>query len=144
LYYLPREGVRELHLGLARSLTFMPYSWIVWSMSRGTRIALSLMVSVLVLAGIFAGVRLWNVHQQTSDWVLSPKEVPSRVQFADREYNCGPNPQPAEHDVSALTSQGRTAGGGEIFAQEPSAEARVFIVVQTGKGAFGCGLMGGP
>lgn len=113
-------------------------------MSRATRIALSLIVSVLVLAGILAGVRLWSVHQQTSDWVLSPKEVPSKVQFADREYDCGPDPQSAEHGVSALTSQGRTAGGGEIFAQQPSAQARSFIVVQTGKGAFGCGLIGGP
>jgi hypothetical protein len=102
------------------------------------------MVSVLVLAGVVAGVRLWSVHQQTSDWVLSPKEVPSKVQFAGREYDCGPDPKPAVHDIAALTSQGRTVGGGEIFAQRPSAEARVFIVVRTGKGAFGCGLMGGP
>jgi hypothetical protein len=113
-------------------------------MSRGTQIALTLIVSVLVLAGVLAGVRLWSVHQQTSDWVLSPKEVPSRVQFADREYNCGPDPRPTDHDLSALTSQGTTAGGGAIFAQQPSAEARVFIVVRTDKGAFGCGLMGGP
>jgi hypothetical protein len=66
------------------------------------------------------------------------------VQFAGREYNCGPDPQPVVDDLSTLTSQGRTAGGGEIFAQEPPAEARVFIVVKTGQGAFGCDLMGGP
>lgn len=113
-------------------------------MSRGTRNALSLTVSVLVLAGVIAGVRLWSVHQQTLDWVLSPKEVPSKVQFADREYDCGPDPRPADRDLSALTSQGKTAGGGDILAQPPSAEARVFIVVRTDKGAFGCGLMGGP
>jgi hypothetical protein len=113
-------------------------------MSRGTRIALSLLVSGLVIAGVVTGVRLWSVHQQTSDWVLSPKEVSSKVQFAGREYNCGPDPRPAEHDTKELTSQARTAGGAEIFAQPPSTEARVFIVVQTSEKAFGCGLMGGP
>jgi hypothetical protein len=113
-------------------------------MSLGKAIALSLIFSSLVLAGVLAGVRLWNVHQQTSDWVLSPKEVPSKVQFADREYNCGPDAKPAEHDMTGLTSQGRTAGGAEIFAQSPSAEARVFIIVRTDQGTFGCDLMGGP
>src|SRR5881392_901802 len=105
-------------------------------MSRGTRIALSLIVSALVLAGVLAGVRLWNVHQQTSDWVLSPKAVPSKVQFSGREYNCGPDPKPAEHATTDLTSQGRTAGGAEIYAQPRSAETRVFIVVQTDQGTF--------
>lgn len=113
-------------------------------MSRGMRIAFSLVLSALVLAGVLVGTRLWNVHQQTSDWVLSPKEVPSKVQFAGREYNCGPDPRATKRDVSALTSQGRTAGGGEILAQQPSAEAKVFIVVRTSEGAFGCDLMGGP
>ena len=63
-----------------------------------------------LLAGVLASVRLWSVHQQTSDWVLSPNAVPSKVQFADREYNCGPDPRPADHELSALTSQGKTAG----------------------------------
>ena len=105
---------------------------------------MSVIVSALVLAGVLAGVRLWSVHQQTSDWVLSPKEVPSKVQFAGREYDCGPVPKPAEHDTTDLTSQDKTAGGAEIFAQPPFTEARVFIVVRVGESAFGCGLMGGP
>jgi hypothetical protein len=113
-------------------------------MSRGKPIALSLICASLVLAGVFAGVRLWNVHQQTSDWVFSPKEVPSKVQFADREYNCGPDAKPGEHDMTGLTSQGTTAGGAEIFSQPPSSEARVFIIVRTDQGTFGCDLMGGP
>ncbi|MDI2036599.1 hypothetical protein [Paenarthrobacter nitroguajacolicus] len=113
-------------------------------MSRGTRITLLLLVTGAAVAGTLAGVRLWNVHQQTSDWVWSPKEIPSKVQFAGREYNCGPDPSPTKQDVSALTPQGRTAGGGEILAKEPSTQARVFIVVRTRDGAFGCGLMGGP
>jgi CRISPR/Cas system-associated protein Csm6 len=49
-------------------------------MSRGTQIALSLILCALVLGGVLAGARLWNVHQATSDWVLLPKEVPSKVQ----------------------------------------------------------------
>jgi hypothetical protein len=113
-------------------------------MSRGTQIALSLILSALMLAVVLAGVRLWNVHQLTSDWVLSSKEVPSKVRFAGREYNCGPDPVPADHDTAGLTAQGRTVGGAEILAQPPSAEARVFIVVRTEGNAFGCGLMGGP
>ena len=27
------------------------------------------------------GVRLWEVHLSTSDWTLTPKEVPSKVQY---------------------------------------------------------------
>lgn len=113
-------------------------------MSRGTRITLTLIVSTLVLVSVVAGVRLWGVHQQTSDWVLWPEEVPSKVQFADREYNCGPDAKPREHDMTGLSAQGRTVGGAEVFAQPPSDDAGVFIVVRTDQGAAGCGLMGGP
>jgi hypothetical protein len=47
---------------------------------------------------------------------LSPKEIPSKVQFAGREYNCGPDPRPADHDTAGLTEQGRTVGWAEILA----------------------------
>ncbi|UZX05644.1 hypothetical protein F8G81_20985 [Arthrobacter sp. CDRTa11] len=114
-------------------------------MTRGKKsIVLLLVVSALVVAGILAGVRLWHVHLQTSDWTLWPREVPSKVQFADREYNCGPDAKPAQRDLSELTPQGRTAGGAEIYAQPPRAEARVYIVVRTSEGTFPCPLMGGP
>jgi hypothetical protein len=146
-----RERVSQLNRGWNRrqrwlipSLIYTVHSWIVCSMSRGKAITLSLTCASLVIAGVVAAVRLWNVHQQTSDWVLSPKEVPSNAQFADREYNCGPDAKPSEHDMTGLTSQGRTAGGAEIFAQPPSSSARVFIIVRTDQGAFGCDLMGGP
>ncbi|MFK0003622.1 hypothetical protein [Paenarthrobacter sp. NPDC090522] len=111
---------------------------------RRTRVALVVIVAVVLLVGAFAAIRLWSVHQETSDWVFAPKEVPSKVQFAGREYNCGPDPRPTKYDIGLLSLQGLTARGGVIFAQEPSSSARVFIVVRTSEGAFGCDLMGGP
>ncbi|MDQ0769935.1 hypothetical protein QF031_002684 [Pseudarthrobacter defluvii] len=110
----------------------------------GSRSTVSLIVAVLVLAGLLVVWRLWSIHQQTSDWVLWPNEVPSKVQFAGREYNCGPTPEPPHQDVTRLTVQGVTAGGAQILAEAPSNEARVFIVVKTAERTVACGLLGGP
>ncbi|GGH89672.1 hypothetical protein ACFFGR_11790 [Arthrobacter liuii] len=101
-------------------------------------------MAAIALAGVLAAWRLWSIHQQTSDWVLWPKAIPSKVQFAGREYNCGPTPQPAQRDVIGMTMQGKTAGGAEILAEPSSGEARVFIIVKTADRTVGCGLLGGP
>lgn len=113
-------------------------------MSPGPRLTLLALLAATVLAGLLVLGRLWWVHQQTSDWVLWPKEIPSRVQFAGRDYNCGPTPATARHEVSGMTRQGTTAGGAEILAEPPLGEAKVFILVRTAEGTFGCGLLGGP
>ncbi len=42
-------------------------------------------VAALLGAAGAAGLRLWNVHAQTSDWVWTAKEVPSKMQFAGHE-----------------------------------------------------------
>lgn len=103
-----------------------------------------MLAGAVVLAGLLVGVRLWMLHEKTSDWTLWPDEVPSKVQFAGREYNCGPAPAAVAHDVRGLTVQAATLGGAEILAEAPSHEARVFIAVRTAEGTFGCSLMGGP
>jgi hypothetical protein len=125
-------------------LTINWLSWIVCTMNLGARLTAWSLVAVTVLAGLLVLGQLWSVHQQTSDWALWPKEIPSRVQFAGRDYDCGPTPVIAHHDLSGMTRQGTTAGGAEILAEPPSGEARVFILVRTAKGTFGCGLLGGP
>lgn len=113
-------------------------------MGGGLRHGLVLGSAFLALAGCVLTGRLWGIHEQTSDWVLWPREVPSKVQFAGREYNCGPDPEPARTDVSLLTVQGKTVGGAEILAAPSSDEARVFIVVRTAERNVACGLLGGP
>ncbi len=62
-------------------------------MGRTNRIGLALAALVVVLAMLSAGSRLVSVHQETSDWALWPRVVPSKVQFAGRDYNCGPDPR---------------------------------------------------
>lgn len=113
-------------------------------MDLGLRAVLASAGVIVALGGSFLGGRVWSIHQQTSDWVLWPKEVPSKVQFAGREYNCGPRPEPVRTDFSNLTAQGTTAGGAEILALASTDEDRVFIVVKAADGSVGCGLMGGP
>lgn len=63
-------------------------------MGRTNRIGLALACLVVLLALLSAGSRLISVHQETSDWALWPKAVPSKVQFAGRAYNCGPDARP--------------------------------------------------
>ena len=111
-------------------------------MSRNIRILLSLAVVAIALATTVIGVLLWTVHEQTSDWALWPREVPSRVQFAGRDYNCGPDSR--VDTLDRLTLQGRTAGGGDIYAQPATQSASVFIAVRTNGAVYGCNLLGAP
>ena len=111
-------------------------------MSRNIRILLSLSVVAIALAITIIGVRLWTVHEQTSDWALWPRDVPSRVQFAGRDYNCALDSR--VDTLDGLTLQGRTAGGGHIYAQPPTQSASVFIAVRTNGGVYRCNLLGGP
>ncbi|PYI64375.1 hypothetical protein CVV68_22085 [Arthrobacter livingstonensis] len=99
-------------------------------------------VAAMAVAATFIGVRLWTVHEQTSDWALWPREVPSKVQFAGRDYNCGPVGR--ADTLNGLIFQGRTAGGGDIYAQPRKSDARVFIAVRTNGGVYMCNLLGGP
>jgi hypothetical protein len=89
----------------------------VWAASAAACIALVVLVPV--------GVRLWDVHLLTSDWTLTPKEVPSKVQYGGREFNCGPDAKPNPgRTLDGLTVRGRTAGGADIYAGEPHPESR--------------------
>lgn len=92
------------------------------------------------------GLRLWQVHEQTWDWTLWPKEVPSKVQYAERDFHCGQNPAPRERSLEGLEVRGKTAGGADIYAAEPVAGSTVvtFIAIKTADGVFTCGLSGGP
>jgi len=111
-------------------------------MSRNIRILMTFVVAVMVVAAIAVGVRLWTVHEQTSDWALWPREVPSKVQFAGRDYNCGAVGR--GETLYDLTLQGHTAGGGDIYAQLPKPDASVFIAVRTNGGVYKCNLLGAP
>jgi hypothetical protein len=102
-------------------------------------------VLVIVLAPV--GIRLWEVHLLTSDWTLTPKEVPSKVQYDDREFNCGPDAKPRPgRTLDGLTVRGKTAGGADIYAADPPPGNSVVtaISIRTADAIFVCDLMGGP
>lgn len=114
-------------------------------MNRGKWSALVAACAALVAIVIVAG-RFLEVHQSTSDWALWPKEVPSKVQFSGRDFDCGSNPSPSTRSLGGLTLQGTTAGGAEIYAATPPPGWTVVtsILVKAHGGTFTCRLMGGP
>lgn len=102
---------------------------------------------VLLIVLVPIGIRLWTVYLQTSDWTLWPKEVPSKVQYDDREFNCGPDAKPRPgRTLDGLTIRGKTAGGADIYAAEPPPGESVVtsFSIRTAEGVFTCDLMGGP
>lgn len=112
-------------------------------MKRGIRIAFGAVIAIALIA---VAVQPWSVHQMTSDWTLWPKAVPSKVQFANRDNQCGPNPVPTTRSFDGLTKQGKTAGGADIYAPEPGTQSgtATWIVIMTGQATYTCDLMGGP
>lgn len=117
-----------------------------FDMKRGKRIAIWALCAALLFGIGAVGVRLWTVHQMTSDWTLWPKEVPSKVQFAGRDFNCGPNPAPSTRTLDGLRLRGKTAGGADIYTAE-SATGQITvtsILVKTDIATYSCGIMGGP
>lgn len=112
---------------------------------RLSRVA-SAAVAGLAVVLTLLGLRLWQVHEQTWDWTLWPREVPSKVQYAQREFNCEQNPATRERTLEGIEVRGKTAGGADIYADEPAAGLSVvtFIAVKTADGVFMCGLSGGP
>jgi hypothetical protein len=105
-----------------------------------------ILLGAVCVALVAAGVQLWNVHQMTSDWVFWPKAIPSKVQFAGRDYQCGPNPVPSTRSLDGLTRQGTTDGGADIFAADPGSRrgTATWIVAKTEDEASTCDLMGSP
>ena len=117
-----------------------------FDMKRGKRIAIWALCAVFLVGLGTVGVRLWTVHQMTSDWTLWPKEVPSKVQFAGRDFNCGPNPAPSTRTLDGLSLRGKTAGGADIYIVEPGPGQITVtsILVKTDIATYSCGVMGGP
>ena len=115
-------------------------------MKRGKWVAGGVLGAVIVDALVVVVFRVWDVHQMTSDWALWPKEVPSKVQFANRDYQCGTNPMPNTHNLDGVTKQGKTAGGADIYSAAPGTQSgtATWIVIKTGQATYTCDLMGGP
>ncbi len=115
-------------------------------MTWGKRIAIWALSAALLFGLGAVGVRLWIVHEMTSDWTVWPKEVPSKVQFAGRDFNCGPNPVPSTRTLDGLGLRGKTVGGADIYTAE-SATGQITvssILVKTDIATYSCGIMGGP
>jgi hypothetical protein len=117
-----------------------------FDMKRGKRIAIWALCAVLLFGLGTVGVRLWTVHEMTSDWTLWPKEVPSKVQFAGRDFNCGPNPAPSTRTLDGLSRRGTTAGGADIYTVESGMGQITVtsILVKTNIATYSCGIVGGP
>lgn len=110
-------------------------------------VAAAVVCIALLVALVPVGVRLYEVHQLAWDWTLTPKEVPSNVQYDDREFNCGQDARPRPgRTLDGLTVRGKTAGGGDIYAAEPPPGESVVtsVSIRTAEGVFTCDLMGGP
>lgn len=112
-------------------------------MKQAGTIGTLLLGAVLAVVLMGMAVQLWSVHQTTSDWALWPKAVPSRVQFADRDYQCGPDPAPSGRSTDGLAKHGITAGGGDIYAP-PAGGTATWIVVAADGATYTCNLLGGP
>ena len=82
----------------------------------------------------------------TSDWTLWPKVVLSKVQLANRDYQCGPNPMPNRHSLDGLTKQGKAAEGADIYSAAPGTQSGTvaWIVIATNHASYTCNLVGGP
>ncbi|PYI66324.1 hypothetical protein CVV68_15015 [Arthrobacter livingstonensis] len=115
-------------------------------MKRGKRIAIWALCAVLLVGIGTVGMQLWTVHQMTSDWTLWPTEVPSKVQFAGRDFNCGPNLAPSTRTLDGLSLRGKTAGGVDIYSVEPGTGQMTVtsILVKSDIATYSCGVMGGP
>ena len=89
---------------------------------------------------------MWKIHELTWDWVLTPKKVPTRVQYANRDFICRPDAKPHALSLDGLALRGKTAGGGDIYATEPSPGESVVvgIAIKTDGGFVTCSLSGGP
>jgi hypothetical protein len=109
------------------------------------RISLRWAVGVpVVIAMVCLGallLRLYQVHEQGWEWRLSPSAAPPRISFDGRDYLGSPAPAgvPAR-DVQ----QGRTPGGGVIFANRDLSLTQTVIWVKTASGSFVYSLQGGP
>ncbi|WP_422934221.1 hypothetical protein [Sinomonas sp. P47F7] len=79
----------------------------------------------------------------TSDWTLWPKAVPSKVQFADRDFVCGSTPLPSTRSPEGLSLQGKTAGGADFYASAPGPDkaAATSILIKAQTGTFNCALV---
>ena len=115
-----------------------------WLTTRSQVLAWAL-AGLLLLALAAAGTRMYMVHEQTWDWRLWPREVPERVQFGGRDFNCGEHSKPQltadEGLLTGMSVYGKTAGGAEIFSL--SAEPGIHIGVKATDGTHLCALMGG-
>jgi len=122
-------------------------------MGKANRLGLALAALVAVLALISAGSRLVTVHQQTSDWALWPRAVPSKVQFAGRDYSCRTDAKlvaaaddgalgPGDAVLLGLAVRGKTAGGADIYAAADAVPASIRVLA--GDGVYSCTRMGGP
>lgn len=82
----------------------------------------------------------------TADWTLWPREIPSRIQYSGRDFNCGPDPKPHGWTLEGMTARGKSAGGADIYAAEPAPGESVvtYIAFSTPEGVITCGLSGGP
>jgi hypothetical protein len=101
---------------------------------------LSAAVALVCVAALL--IRLYQVHDQGWEWRLSASAAPPRILFDGRSYLRAS--EPALRVPSREVQQGRTPGGGVIFADDDSSLTQTVVWVETADDTFVYALQGGP
>ncbi len=105
-------------------------------------------VSILALVSVVLGVRVYQVHDQTRDWRLTPAAAPTLLKFGGRDYLRGGTMTSQQLALQGpITADGQTAGGGKIFIPAPAVGGPfppTSLLVSTDGSEYGYSMMGGP
>ena len=96
---------------------------------------------VLAAVGVYGGVHLVQVHQESWQWCWTPPAAPPLVAYRDRHYQRGSDQAQLPPDSHPL---GHTAGGGLIFGPAQNEFVPTGITVRDGARLISYELSGGP
>ena len=103
---------------------------------------IGLVAAIAVLLLGLLGARLFQVHDETWEWTLTPSAASPKIEFADRSYLRG-NVVPSAPQEA--TEVGRTAGGGVILSDHwPAPNVPTGVWVVDGPHVVQYSLSGGP
>ncbi len=107
-----------------------------------------ILVSILALIVVALGGRVFQVHDQTRDWRLTPAAAPSLLKFSGHDYLRGGTMDQQQAALRGpITADGQTAGGGKIFIAT-HAVGRPFaptsLIVSTDGSEYRYTMVGGP
>jgi hypothetical protein len=104
--------------------------------------AMGLVAAIVLPFLCLLGVRLVQVHSETSEWTVTPSAASPKIEFADRSYLRNSVVPSAPQEAIAV---GRTAGGGVVLSDHwPAPYVPTAVWVVDGPRVFQYTLSGGP